>query len=263
MRPAGRLDGKIALVTGGAQGLGAAIASRFTEEGATVFIGDLANSGAARIGGPETGVGTISAIKAKGGRVFFVTLDVTSEQGWVDALATVIKEAGKLDVLVNNAGINIREPIEEMKVESLDAMLAVNVKGPFLGCKHAIPLLRKAGGGSIINMSSVCGLVGHRYTTEAYTVTKGAVTLLTKTVAVRYAKDNIRCNSLHPSTVDTPLVQELFKTPGRREERLGEVPLGRLATAEDVANAALFLASDEASFINGVAFPVDGGTTAD
>ena len=252
--PVGRLDGKTALVTGGAQGLGAAIASRFAGEGAVVFIGDLK---------PETGAGTIDEIKSKGGKAFFVTLDVTSEQSWIDALAAVIKEVGKLDVLVNNAGINIREPIEEMKVESLEAMLAVNVKGPFLGCKHAIPLLRKAGGGSIINMSSVCGLVGHRYTTEAYTVTKGAVTLLTKTVAVRYAKDNIRCNSLHPSTVDTPLVQELFKTPGRREERLGEVPLGRLATAEDVANAALFLASDEATFINGVAFPVDGGTTAD
>jgi len=249
----GRLDGKIALVTGGAQGLGAAIASRFAGEGAVVFIGDL----------QETAAGTVAAIQAEGGKAFFVTLDVTSEQSWIDVLAAVIKETGKLDVLVNNAGINIREPIEEMKVESLDAMLAVNVKGPFLGCKHAIPLLRKAGGGSIINMSSVCGLVGHRYTTEAYTVTKGAVTLLTKTVAVRYAKDNIRCNSLHPSTVDTPLVQELFKTPGRREERLGEVPLGRLATAADVANAALFLASDEAAFINGVAFPVDGGTTAD
>jgi len=257
MKPAGRLEGKTALVTGGAQGLGAAIASRFAGEGAVVFIGDLAGSGA------EIAAGTVAAIKAKGGKAFFVTLDVTSEQSWIDALAAVIKEEGKLDVLVNNAGINIREPIEEMKVESLDTMLAVNVKGPFLGCKHAIPLLRKAGGGSIINMSSVCGLVGHRYTTEAYTVTKGAVTLLTKAVAVRYAKDNIRCNSLHPSTVDTPLVQELFKIPGRREERIGEVPLGRLATAADVANAALFLASDEAAFINGVAFPIDGGTTAD
>ena len=258
--PAGtgsRLEGKTALITGGAQGLGAAIAARFAEEGAVVFIGDLAETE------------TINAIRAKGGKAFFVTLDVSSEQSWIDAMAAVIKEtgkvfpAGKLDILVNNAGINIREPIEEMKVENLDTMLAINVKGPFLGCKHAIPLLRKQGGGSIINMSSVCGLIGHRYTTEAYTLTKGAVTLLTKTVAVRYAKDNIRCNSIHPSTVDTPLVQKLFKTPGRREERLGEVPLGRLATALDVANAALFLASDEAAFINGVAFPVDGGTTAD
>jgi len=251
-----RLNGKTALITGGAQGLGAAIASRFAEEGALVFIGDLAAKA-------ETGAGTVDAIRAKGGRAFFTALDVTSEKSWIDALDAVVKEAGKLDILVNNAGLNIREPIEEMKVENLDIVLAVNVKGPFLGCKHAIPLLRKAGGGSIINMSSVCGLIGHRYTTEAYTVSKGAVTLLTKTVAVRYAKDNIRCNSLHPSTVDTPLVQELFKTPGKREERLGEVPLGRLATAADVANAALFLASGEAAFINGVAFPVDGGTTAD
>ena len=249
-----RLDGKTAFITGGARGLGAAIASCFAEEGAAVFIGDL---------NAENGAGTADAITAKGGRAFFITLDVTSEQSWIDAVAAVVKKTGKLDVLVNNAGINIREPIEEMKVENLDAMLAVNIKGPFLGCKHAIPALRRAGGGSIINMSSVCGLIGHRYTTEAYTVTKGAITLLTKTVAVRYAKDNIRCNSIHPSTVDTPLVRELFTIPGRREERIGEVPLGRLATEGDVASAALFLASDEAAFINGVAFPVDGGTTAD
>ena len=250
----GRVEGKVALVTGGSQGLGAAIAARLAEEGAAVFIGDLK---------AETGEETIKAIKDKGGRAFFVSLDVTSEDSWKAAIAAVIKECGKLDVLVNNAGINIREPIEEMKVENLDAMLAVNVKGPFLGCKFAIPEFRKAGGGSIINMSSVCGLIGHRYTTEAYTVTKGAVTLLTKTVAVRYGKDNIRSNCLNPSTVDTPLMQEVFKIPGRREERIGEVPLGRLATAQDVANAALFLASDEAAFINGVAFPVDGVTTAD
>lgn len=249
-----RLKGKIALITGGALGLGAAIAERFAEEGAFVFVGDL---------NTEAGAETVNAVNAKGGKAFFVRLDVASEESWTAALDSVIREAGKLDILVNNAGINIREPIEEMKAENLDTMLAVNVKGPFLGCKHAIPLFRKNGGGSIINMSSVCGLVGHRYTTEAYTVTKGAVTLLTKTVAVRHAKDNIRSNCLNPSTVDTPLVQELFKVPGKKEERLGEVPLGRLATADDVANAALFLASDEAAFINGVAFPVDGGTSAD
>ena len=174
----------------------------------------------------------------------------------------MVAACGRLDVLVNNAGINIREPIEEMTEEHLDLMLAVNVKGPFLGIKHAIPALRKAGGGSIINMSSICGLVGHKYTTEAYTVTKGALTLMTKTVGVRYAKDNIRCNSVHPSTVDTPLVQTLFKDPLKREERLGEVPLGRLATDKDVANAVLYLASDEAAFLNGVSLPVDGGLTA-
>jgi NAD(P)-dependent dehydrogenase (short-subunit alcohol dehydrogenase family) len=124
-------------------------------------------------------------------------------------------------------------------------------------------MMRKAGGGSIINMSSVCGLIGHRYTTEAYTVTKGAVTLLTKTVAVRHAQDNIRCNSLHPSTADTPLTQIILQDPVKRQERLGEVPLGRLASISDIVNAALFLASDEAAFINGAALPVDGGTTAD
>jgi NAD(P)-dependent dehydrogenase (short-subunit alcohol dehydrogenase family) len=249
-----RLEGKAALISGAGQGLGAAIAALFAGEGAAVFIGDL---------NAETGSSTAAAIHAKGGRAVFLALDVTDEESWKAAIAQAEKEAGRLDILVNNAGINIREPIETMKAENFDAMLAVNVKGPFLGIKHVIPVFRRCGGGVIINMSSVCGLVGHRYTTEAYTVTKGALTLLTKTVAVRHAKDNIRCNSLHPSTVDTPLVQELFRDPARRTERLGEVPLGRLASAGDVANAALFLASDEAAFINGAALPVDGGTTAD
>ncbi|WP_010260271.1 SDR family NAD(P)-dependent oxidoreductase [Treponema primitia] len=249
-----KLEHKRALITGAAQGLGFAIASRFAEEGAEVFIADLQ---------ADAGAKSAAEIDSKGGKAHFITLDVTSEQSWIAASGEVQKIAGGLDILVNNAGINIREPVETMAAENFDKMLAVNVKGPFLGTKHFIPVLRKAGGGSIINMSSVCGLIGHRYTTEAYTVTKGAVTLLTKTIAVRYAKDNIRCNSIHPSTVDTPLMQELFKNPDRKAERLGEVPLGRLATAADVANAALFLASNEATFINGVAFPVDGGTTAD
>jgi NAD(P)-dependent dehydrogenase (short-subunit alcohol dehydrogenase family) len=248
-----RLANKTALITGASQGLGAAIARRFAEEGAAVFICDLKTDG---------GKSLAADIQSKGGRAFFLTLDVTDEQSWIAAIAAAEKEAGRLDILVNNAGVNIRDPIEVMEEKDLDAMLAVNVKGPFLGCKHIIPVLRRAGGGSIINMSSVCGLIGHRYTTEAYTVTKGAVTLLTKTVAVRYARDNIRCNSLHPSTVDTPLMREFFQDPERRAERLGEVPLGRLATAEDVAAAALFRASSEAAFINGVALPVDGGTTA-
>ena len=248
-----RLKNKTALVTGSARGIGAAIARRFAEEGATVFIADLDE--------PE-GTTTAEEITKSGGTAFFVLLDVTSEASWMNALRFVVDRSGRLDILINNAGINIREPIEEMKEKSLDDMLAVNVKGPFMGIKHAIPLMRKNGGGCIINMSSICGLVGHKYTTEAYTTTKGALTLLTKCVAVRYAKDNIRCNSLHPSTVDTPLVREFFKDPRKKEERLGEVPLGRLATVQDVANAALYLASDEASFLNGVSLPVDGGLTA-
>jgi len=248
-----RLKGKIALITGAAQGLGAAIARRFTEEGASVLVCDV---------NAEAGEATVRAIAAAGGSAAFQTLDVTDEASWVAALAAALTRFGRLDVLVNNAGINIREPIEEMQAENFDKMLAVNVKGPFFGIKHAIPVLRKGGGGAIINMSSICGLVGHKYTTEAYTITKGAVTLMTRTVGVRYAKDNIRCNSIHPSTVDTPLVQVLFQDPQKKAERLGEVPLGRLATEADVANAAVYLASDEGAFLNGVALPVDGGLTA-
>ena len=248
-----RLKNKIALITGSAQGLGAAIAERFAEEGATVFICDM---------NAEAGQATVAKIESKGGKASFLPLNVSREADWVAALAQVAARHDRLDILVNNAGINIRETIEDMKEENFDTMLAVNVKGPFLGIKHAIPIMRKAGGGAIINMSSICGLIGHKYTTEAYTITKGAVTLMTKTVGVRYAKDNIRCNSIHPSTVNTPLVEILFQDPKRKEERLGEVPLGRLASDLDVANAALYLASDEASFLNGVSLPVDGGLTA-
>ncbi|MDR3311871.1 MAG: SDR family oxidoreductase [Spirochaetaceae bacterium] len=247
-----RLQKKVALVTGAAQGLGAAIAKRFAEEGATVFVADF-----------QDGNAVVSEIVSGGGHAYYIPLDVSNELSWVSAVKDVDRIAGRLDILVNNAGINIRESIEEMQVESLDRMLAVNVKGPFLGCKHFLPMMKRGGGGSIINMSSQCGLIGHKYTTEAYTVTKGAVTLLTKTVAVRHAAANIRSNCLCPSTVDTPLIQELFKNPDRRAERLGEVPLARLCTALDVANAALFLASDEGAYLNGVALPVDGGSTAD
>lgn len=242
------LSGKTALITGAAGGIGAEIARRFQEEGALVFVADTN-----RVEGEQTAASIGAA---------FVPLDVTLEESWKAALSTVLELAGRLDVLVNNAGINIRKNIEEMDLASFDAMIAVNVRGPFIGIKHALPIMRAAGGGVILNMSSICGLVGHKYTNETYTTTKGALTMLTKSVAVRYAKDNIRCNSIHPSTVETPLVQTLFKDPERKAERLGEVPLGRLASTADVANAFVYLASDEASFINGVAFAIDGGLTA-
>ena len=242
------LSGKIALITGAAGGIGAEIARRFQEEGASVFVGDLNR---------EAGEKTAASIGA-----VFILLDATSEESWMAAFRTVMERAGRLDILVNNAGINIRKNIEEMDVASFDAMIAVNVRGPFIGIKHALPIMRAGGGGVILNMSSICGLVGHKFTNETYTTTKGALTMLTKSVAVRYAKDNIRCNSIHPSTVETPLVQTLFKDPERKAERLGEVPLGRLASTADVANALVFLASDGAAFINGVALPIDGGLTA-
>ena len=248
-----RLKDKIALITGASQGIGAVIARRFCLEGARVFLGDIRD---------VEGRGLAAELQTGGARAWFVPLDVASEESWVKAYERVVAKAGRLDILVNNAGINIRKPIEEMSVEDLDRMLSVNVRGPFLGIKHALPLMRKGGGGCIINMGSVCSLIGHKFTPEAYTTVKGGLMQLTKSVAVRYAKDNIRTNILCPSTVETPLVQEMLKNPERRQERLGEVPLGRLARLEDVAQAALYLASDEAAFINGVAFPVDGGVTA-
>lgn len=243
-----RLSGKAALITGAAGGIGAEIARRFQEEGASVFVADTNRA---------EGEKTAASIDAS-----FLLLDVTSEESWKTALATVLEQAKRLDILVNNAGINIRKNIEEMDMASFDAMIAVNVRGPFIGIKHALPIMRSGGGGVILNMSSICGLVGHKFTNETYTTTKGALTMLTKSVAVRYAKDNIRCNSVHASTVETALVQNMLKDPERKAERLGEVPLGRLASTADVANAFVYLASDEASFINGVALAVDGGLTA-
>jgi NAD(P)-dependent dehydrogenase (short-subunit alcohol dehydrogenase family) len=251
-----RLVEKVSVVTGAAQGLGAAIAMRFHEEGAFVFICDFQEKEGRRV---ATEINTSSDGPD---RAEFLLLDVRQEDSWKRVLRSVKERFGRLDILVNNAGLNIRKDIERMSEKELDAMLAVNVRGPFLGIKHAIPLMRSAGGGCILNMSSICGLIGHRYTNEAYTMTKGAITLLSKAVAVRYAAENIRCNSVHPSTVATPSVRTVLQDPKRKAERLAEVPLGRLATAADVANAFVFLASEEAAFITGVAFPVDGGLTA-
>ncbi len=246
------------LVTGGAGGLGSAMARVLCENGAKVLLMDLEAT-------QEKGDAIAAELKAAGGEAWFLGCDVTSEQDWEKAVAFALQVAGKVDVLVNNAGINIRKPVEEMSIDEWMTMMKVNTGSAFLGCKYAIPVMRKQGGGVIINTSSVCGLVGHKYTTEAYTATKGAITMLTKAIASRYAKDNIRCNSIHPSTVDTPFIQLLFNDPQKgaqsRAERLGEVPLGRLATSADVANAVLYLASEEASFINGVALPIDGGVT--
>ena len=248
-----RLRNKVALITGGAVGIGAEIAKRFAAEGAQVVIGDV-NAVEART--------TSESIRRSGGSARSVPLDVTKEESWKEALEGIRTAEGRLDVLVNNAGITKRIPITEMPLEDFERIMAVNVRGVFLGIKHALPFMKQHGGGSIVNISSICGLVGHKLTNETYTTSKGAVTLLTKSVAVRHARDNIRCNSIHPGTVDTPMVQALFTDPEKKRERLDEVPLGRLATARDVANAALFLASDEAGFITGAALPVDGGLTA-
>ncbi len=248
-----RLQGKRALITGGAQGIGQAIAQTFCTAGATVYIADV---------NEETGKKTAAELGQQGGTVHFARLDVGEEADWQDVCARIVADTGGLDILVNNAGINIRKPIEEMQPDELDMMYRVNIKGPFLGIKHALPIMKAAGGGSIINMSSVCGLIGHKYTPEAYTTAKGALTTLTKAIASRYGEFNVRCNSINPSTANTAMVQNMLKDPVWRKQRLGEVPLGRMASLQDIAEAALFLASEEASFINGVTLPVDGGVTA-
>jgi NAD(P)-dependent dehydrogenase (short-subunit alcohol dehydrogenase family) len=248
-----RLQNKIAVITGGAQGIGREIAHRFTQEGAEVVIADL-NAKAAQESAAE--------ICRDGGKAGWVELDVTQEESWARAAAKVAGERGRIDILVNNAGITNRQPLTEIAAADFDTVMAVNVRGPYLGVKYVVPVMRKNGGGAIVNMSSICGLIGHKFSGESYIVSKGAVTLLTKMVAVKYAKDNIRCNSIHPSTADTAIVRELFKDPVKKAERIDEIPLGRLASLRDIANAALFLASDEASFITGVALPVDGGLTA-
>lgn len=248
-----RLAQKRALITGGAQGIGFAIAETFCRQGATVFIGDVKD---------EQGAQALAALEQINPSVSYLHLDVASDASWREALQFIERESGGLDILVNNAGINIRKVIEEMSAEELDVMYSVNIKGPFLGIKHVLPVMKRQRGGSIINMSSVCGLIGHRYTPEAYTTAKGAITLLTRSIASRYGSFNVRCNAICPSTADTPLVQEMLKDPQRRRERLEEVPLGRMATLQDIAEAALYLASEEGSFINGVALPIDGGVTA-
>ena len=246
------VNGKSVIITGAGGGLGSVMAQLLCKNGASVLILDLDE---------DKGAAVAEDIRAEGGSAWFRNADVTNEDDWKSAVDFLSQTTGKVDVLINNAGINIRKPIEQMNLDEWCQVMKVNTGSVFLGCKAVIPLMRAQGGGSIINISSVCGLIGHQYTPEAYTASKGAVTLLTKSVASRYAKDGIRCNSIHPSTVDTPLVQVLFKDPARKAERLGEVPLGRLATSDNVANAVLFLASDEASFINGAALPVDGGVT--
>jgi NAD(P)-dependent dehydrogenase (short-subunit alcohol dehydrogenase family) len=248
-----RLKTKRALITGGAQGIGFAIAQTFCREGALVYLADVNR---------EKGQTAAAALRKNGSDAAFVYLDVSDDASWKQVCRRIEDEAGGLDILVNNAGINIRKTIEEMSAEELDQMYAVNIKGPFLGIKHVLPIMKALGGGSIINMSSVCGIIGHLYTPEAYTTAKGALTTLTKAVASRYGRFNVRCNSINPSTADTPLVQEMLKNPQWKKERLGEVPLGRMAGLHDIAEAALYLASDEGSFINGVALPVDGGVTA-
>ena len=233
--------------------MGATEAKLFAREGAKVVIGDILES---------EGHMTEAEINETGGECLFVHLDVTSEQDWQRAVAATVARFGKLDVLVNNAGIWPKEPrLEDTSEELWNRIMEINVKGVFLGTKHAIPEMRKAGGGSIINISSVSGLVGSSGS-SAYTASKGAVRLFNKSTAIQYAREGIRANSIHPGSIDTPLTHHVWQDDQTREAAIAKNPLGRIGTPEDVAYGALFLASDESSFMTGSELVIDGGDSA-
>ena len=249
-----RLEGKVALISGGARGQGAAEARLFAQEGAKVVFGDVLD---------QEGKQVEAEINESGGEATYIHLDVSQESDWIAAIDTAVTRYGKLDVLVNNAGITIRKSIEDTTVEDWDRIMDINAKGVFLGTKHSIPAMRRAGGGSIVNISSTAGLTGSPYTGASYTATKGAVRLFTKATAIQHAKDGIRCNSVHPGPIDTEMIRDTMSDPDRWAARLRRLPLGRVGTAADIAYGVLYLASDEASFVTGTELVIDGGTTAE
>ena len=248
-----RLEGKVAIITGGARGQGATEARMFAQEGAKVVIGDVRD---------ELGMQVEAEIRELGGEAVYLHLDVTSEDDWDRAIQTAEDRFGKVDVLVNNAAIVLRKNIEETTGEDWDNIMEVNAKGVFLGTRAAIPAMRRAGGGSIINISSISGLVS--IGPPAYIATKGAVRLFTKSTAIQHAADNIRANSIHPGSVDTDMRRDglTSQTPEEIQARVDQIPLGRVGTTEDISYGALFLASDESSFMTGSELVIDGGYTA-
>ena len=248
-----RLEGKVALISGGARGQGAVEARMFAEEGASVVIGDILD---------EQGRQTEAELQELGYNVTYVHLDVTSESDWEAAVQTAVSTYGKLDVLLNNAGILIRKNIEETTEADWDRIFAVNAKGVFLGTKAAIPAMRDAGGGSIINISSTAGLVGSPNGSASYTATKGAVRLFTKSTAIQHAREGIRCNSIHPGPIETDMIADTLNDPANMELRMQRLPLQRVGKPSEIAYPAIYLASDESSFVTGSEVVVDGGTTA-
>ena len=249
-----RLAGKVALISGGARGQGATETKMFVSEGAAVVFGDVLD---------DDGKKLEAEIRAKGGQATYVHLDVTREADWRAAVATARQAYGKLNVLVNNAGILLRAKIEETSEADWDRIMAVNAKGVFLGTKAVLPAMREAGGGSIINISSTAGLVGSPGGTAAYTATKGAVRLFTKSTAIQHARDKIRANSVHPGPIATDMIKDLLQGGPAWEQRLRRLPMGRVGTPEEVAYGVLYLASDESSYVTGSELVIDGGTTAE
>ena len=245
-----RLANKVAMVSGAVGGIGAAVSRRFAAEGAAVTLADIHQ---------ERGEALAADIRAVGGNAAYLHLDVADEDGWRQAVDQAVARHGDLHVLVNNAGIYQRTDLEATSSDDWDRMLRVNAKSMFLGAKAVVPSMRAAGGGSIVNISSTAGLVASL--SPHYGASKGAVRLLTKSIAVLHAGDHIRCNSVHPGPVETDMGYAAFPLE-TRAARLAELPMRRFGTPEEIANAVLFLASDEASFVTGSELVVDGGSTA-
>ena len=245
-----RLAGKVALVTGGASGMGKSEATIFAREGARVLIADLLEAEGKEVA------------KAIGDAARFVKLDVTNEGEWQTAVAAAEREFGKLDILVNNAGISGTYQADLTNTDAWDRVMGINAKGVFLGMKHAVPALQRAGGGAIVNISSISGFAGQHGVHMAYNASKGAVRIMTKTAAVQWAADGIRVNSVHPGFMPAMRTSVGSANPEWRAKVLRAVPMKREGRVEEVAHAVLFLASDEASYITGTELVVDGGFLA-
>lgn len=242
-----RFDGRVALITGGASGIGKATATRLAAEGGAVMIADIQH---------DAGEATAREITDAGGTASFVKLDVTDEAGWEEAVATTVQKFGGLDILVNNAGIGDTDPLEATSLDTWDRVVAVTQTSVFLGMKAAAEALKARGNGAVVNISSMYGIVGSGVS-PAYHAAKGAVRLLTKTTALGWAKEGVRVNSVHPGFIDTPILGDTD-----RDQLVAGTPMGRLGRPEEIAAIITFLVSDDASFVTGAEFVADGGYTA-
>jgi len=248
-----RLDGKVALITGAASGMGASMARRFAGEGAKVVVADLLD---------DEGKQVVADITKANGAAIFCHLDVSSEAEWQAVVDAALAEYGKLDILVNDAGLSGSAVEDLFDTAAWDLLMSVNARGAFLGMKFAIPVMKAAGGGSIVNISSISGVTGQNQIHVGYNASKGAIRTLTKAAAVQHGADNIRVNSVHPGLMPPMRSSGRTADPGVRARMLRQVPMGRAGRPEEVANAVLFLASDEASYITGAELYVDGGYLA-